>query len=64
YQIIASDDARNVNKSEILSYYITKEYVPGQGILPLIIVGGILIVPVVLALRSRTLHRQKYDQVE
>lgn len=66
YKIIAYDDAspRNVNVSEVYSYYITKEYVPGQGILPLAIVGGVLIVTVFIALRSRTLHRQKYDQVE
>ncbi len=64
YKIIAYDDSANVNTSEIYSYYITKPYAIGQGILPLIIVGGVLVVAVVLALRSRALHRQKYDQVE
>jgi hypothetical protein len=66
YKIIAYDDASppNVNTSVVYTYYITKEYVRGQSILPLAIVGGVLIVGVVLALRTRSLHRQKYDQVE
>lgn len=66
FKIYAWDDASpaNMNISEIFSYYITKDYVRGQGIVPLLIVGGFLVVAVVIALRTRAMHRQKYDQIE
>ena len=69
YKIFAWDDAPspnyNVHYNETEDNYVVQvEYVPGQGILPLIGVSGILIVAVIIALKSGALHRQKYDQVD
>jgi hypothetical protein len=66
YKIIAYDDATpgNFNTSAIFKYIVVVEYSPLQSIVPLTLVGGVLIVAIFLALRSRALHRQKYDQVD
>ncbi len=65
YKITAIDDSpqQNTNTTRVYSYVVALEYQPGQGILPLIGISGIIIVAVIVALRAAAMHRQKYDQV-
>ncbi|MFX1282971.1 MAG: hypothetical protein ACFFB5_04915 [Promethearchaeota archaeon] len=66
FKIGAYDDAplANYNESEIFEYFVSIEYIQGQGLLPLIGISGIIVVAIVIALKSGALHREKYDQVE
>jgi hypothetical protein len=65
YKITATDNSeqQNYNTTEIFTYVIALEYQPGQGILPLIGISGVLIIAVLGALKAAGMHRQKYDQV-
>ncbi|MFX0086548.1 MAG: hypothetical protein ACFFAU_12830, partial [Candidatus Hodarchaeota archaeon] len=65
YKITAIDNSpqQNSNTTNIFQYVIALEYSPGQGIIPLIGISGIIVGAVVIALRAASMHRQKYDQV-
>jgi len=65
YKITAIDNSpqQNVNNTKVYSYVVALEYQPGQGIIPLIGISGVIIVAVVVALRAAAMHRQKYDQI-
>ncbi len=65
YKITATDDSdqQNSNTTEIFTYVIALEYQPGQGIIPLIGISGILIAAVIVAKLLTGMHKQKYDQV-
>lgn len=64
YQIYAYDSAGNANVSETFSYEVSIEYHPGQGIIPFLGASAILIGAVIIALKTTSMHRQKYDEVE
>ena len=65
YKITAIDNSpqQNTNTTRVYSYVVALEYQPGQGLLPLIGISGVIIVAVIVALRAAAMHRQKYDQV-
>ncbi len=66
FKIGAYDNAplANYNETEIFEYFVSLEYIQGQGLIPLIGISGIVVVAIVIAFKSGALHRQKYDQIE
>jgi len=64
YKIISYDNSDNFNTSEVKSYDIAFEYEKGAGIVPLVVIGGIILGLIGVAVYNMGLHRQKYDKID
>ncbi|MHA2363088.1 MAG: hypothetical protein ACXAC7_03960 [Candidatus Hodarchaeales archaeon] len=64
YMIFAYDDSGNVNNTETFSFDIAPEYQKGQGLIPLLGGGIVVIAAIIVAVKTAGLHKQKYDEID